>query len=52
MLLKMLHVIYAAMSEAFNKGTALNYHKRTPENSTPTTIEEFAKVFAQAYQNS
>jgi uncharacterized protein YbjT (DUF2867 family) len=44
--------LFNGLSESLNKGTALNAHKRTPENTSPTTIEEFAKVFAQAYQNS
>jgi uncharacterized protein YbjT (DUF2867 family) len=37
------------MAEAFNNGEALNDYKRTPENTTPTTIEEFAKTFAYVY---
>lgn len=42
--------LYNQMSESFNNGKAMNDYKRTPENSTPTSIHDFAKVFAQAFK--
>ena len=33
------------MSEAFNTGKAMTAHTRTRDNTTPTTLEEFAKTF-------
>jgi uncharacterized protein YbjT (DUF2867 family) len=44
--------LYNQMSESFNNGKAMNDYRRTPENSTPTRVEDFAKVFAGAYKNS
>jgi len=44
--------LYNQMSESFNNGKAMNAHKRTSENSTPTSIQDFAKVFAGAYKSS
>ena len=44
--------LYNQMAESFNNGKAMNEYKRTPENSTPTSIKDFAKVFAQAFKNS
>jgi uncharacterized protein YbjT (DUF2867 family) len=44
--------LYNQMAESFNNGKATNEHKRTPENSTPTSVADFAKTFAGAYQNS
>ncbi len=44
--------LYNQMSESFNNGKAFSDYKRTPENSTPTRIEDFAKVFAGAFKNS
>jgi uncharacterized protein YbjT (DUF2867 family) len=41
--------LFNGLSEAINNGTALNAHTRTPENSSPTSIEEFAQVFAHVY---
>ncbi len=41
--------LFNGLAEAMNSGKALNAHKRTSANSTPTTLEEFAKVFAHAY---
>ena len=41
--------LFNELSEGMNSGKALNAHKRTKENSTPTTMAEFAKVLAQAY---
>lgn len=40
---------YVEMYRAFNDGL-IKPLPRKPENNTPTTIEEFAKVFAAAYQ--
>ena len=37
------------MSKDMNEGEMLNDYKRTPENSTRTSIEEFASGFAAAY---
>jgi uncharacterized protein YbjT (DUF2867 family) len=44
--------LYNQMAESFNNGKAMNDYKRTPENSTPTSIKDFAKVFAVVYKNS
>lgn len=44
--------LYNQMLESFNNGKAMNDHKRTRENSTSTSIQDFAKVFAVAYKNS
>jgi hypothetical protein len=35
-----------------NNGTALNAHHRTAENTTLTSIEEFAQWFANAYSQA
>jgi uncharacterized protein YbjT (DUF2867 family) len=40
---------YVEMYRAFNEGL-IKPVPRKPENNTPTTIEEFAKTFAAAYQ--
>ncbi|MCX6265785.1 MAG: NAD(P)H-binding protein [Bacteroidetes bacterium] len=40
------------LAKAINDGTLLNGHIRSAENSTATTYEEFANVFAWVYQNS
>ncbi len=34
---------------AFNDGLVVHEEERSPENTTPTTIEEFAQTFAQVY---
>jgi len=44
--------LYNAMSEGFNNGSALNAHRRTPENSTPTSIEDFIGVFVHVFNHS
>ena len=44
--------LYNGLAEGLNKGYVLNDHKRTPENSSPTSIDEFAKVFVQVFNNS
>lgn len=44
--------LYNQMAESFNNGKAMNDFKRTPENSTPTRVEDFARLFAGAYKNS
>jgi uncharacterized protein YbjT (DUF2867 family) len=41
--------LFNGLSEAVNNGTAFNAHTRTPDNSSPTSIEEFAHVFAHVY---
>jgi len=43
---------FVQMTDCFNSGEAFNAHTRTPENSTPTTFEEFARNFVYAYQHS
>jgi uncharacterized protein YbjT (DUF2867 family) len=43
--------LYNQMSESFNNGKALNDYRRTKENTTPTSIHDFAKVFAAAFRN-
>ncbi len=44
---------YNELFDALNKGTYLNDYQRTPENTTPTTLEQFAKnEFAPAFLNS
>ena len=43
--------LFNELSEAMNNGKALNAHKRTFGNSTPTTLEEFAKIFAKSFQS-
>lgn len=41
---------YNELFDALNKGTYLNDYQRTAENTTPTTLEQFAKnEFAPAY---
>jgi uncharacterized protein YbjT (DUF2867 family) len=44
--------LYSALSKSFNNGTALNDHKRIPQNSTTTTIQEFSHVFAHVFRSS
>jgi uncharacterized protein YbjT (DUF2867 family) len=45
--------LFNEMNRGFNEGTVRPTQKRTRENMTPTTLEEFARqVFAQAYKNS
>jgi len=36
--------------KAINSGDILPYFQRTPENTTATSIEEFAQWFAAAYK--
>jgi uncharacterized protein YbjT (DUF2867 family) len=40
------------LSDGMNNGKVLNAHKRTTENTTPTSLEDFSKIFALAFQNS
>jgi len=40
------------LARAMNDGSALNAYQRTPENSTPTTIEDFSKNFAAIFDKS
>jgi uncharacterized protein YbjT (DUF2867 family) len=42
--------LFNGLSEAMNNGKALNGHKRTWESTTPTSLEEFAKIFAKSLQ--
>jgi len=43
---------YTELFDALNSGNYLNDYQRTPENTTPTSIEDFAKEFAVAYQQA
>jgi len=38
--------------KSMNEGLVQGAHTRTPENTTPTTAEEFALVFRDVYENS
>ncbi|MEI6886229.1 MAG: NmrA family NAD(P)-binding protein [Bacteroidota bacterium] len=38
--------------KAMNEGNALSVHERTAANTTPTTAEEFALLFRDAYENA
>lgn len=38
------------LAEGLNNGVVLENVDRTPDNTTPTTVEEFARVFAQAFK--
>ena len=40
--------LYNQMAESFNNGKAMNEHKRTPENSTPTSVQDFAKSICRS----
>lgn len=40
---------YVEMSRGFNEGRVVPTERRSKDNSTPTTLEEFAKTFAAAY---
>ncbi len=44
--------LYVEMSRAFNEGHVRFLEPRSPRNSTPTTLEEFAQDFAAAYRAS
>jgi uncharacterized protein YbjT (DUF2867 family) len=41
---------YVELARAFNEGTWRPTEKRSPSNTTPTTLEEFTKKFAVAYK--
>jgi len=41
--------LFIEMYDALNDGLVAHEEERSPENTTPTTIEEFAQVFAHAY---
>ena len=43
---------YVQFSKASNEGILLGDYQRKTEYTTPTSIEDFAKEFAYAYQNS
>jgi uncharacterized protein YbjT (DUF2867 family) len=43
---------FIRMNDSFNSGEAFNAHTRTPENTTPTTFEDFARNVVYAYQHS
>jgi uncharacterized protein YbjT (DUF2867 family) len=44
--------LLAEMYESLNLEVMVPSEMRTPENSTPTTLEEFAKTFAAVYEQS
>jgi uncharacterized protein YbjT (DUF2867 family) len=44
--------LYVEMSKALNEGRFAAGIPRTPENTTPTSIEEFAGLFAQIYHDA
>jgi uncharacterized protein YbjT (DUF2867 family) len=37
------------LAEGVNNGVVMEHYQRTPENTTPTSIEDFAKEFAQHF---
>jgi uncharacterized protein YbjT (DUF2867 family) len=41
--------LIVGLSDGVNNGVVLEDYKRTPDNTTKTSIEEFAKEFAQLY---
>ncbi len=43
---------YIEMNQAFNEGLVKPQAKRSPENTTATTFEQFAEEFAQAYDRN
>lgn len=38
-------------NDSMNEGRIFDVVRRTPENTTPTSLEEFAHIFAQVYKN-
>lgn len=42
--------LYVTMTQAFNEGVVKPRDGRTPENTTPTRLEDFASELAHAYQ--
>jgi uncharacterized protein YbjT (DUF2867 family) len=44
--------LFVEMSAALNEGLFAAGRPRTPENTTPTAIEEFAETFAVAFESS
>lgn len=43
--------LFNEMYRGFNEGTLKPSQPRTPETTTPTSIEDFSKIFAAAYKN-
>ncbi|MBM2815952.1 MAG: azoB 2 [Ignavibacteria bacterium] len=43
--------LFNGLAKAINEGTALTDHVRTRQNTTATTMEDFAKTFAYLYNN-
>lgn len=43
---------YNELLASFNNGDYLNDYKRTPENTTSTSIEDFSTEFAEAYKQA
>jgi hypothetical protein len=44
--------LFVEMSKALNDGLFAVNRPRTPDNTTPTSIEEFAEIFARAFAAS
>ena len=44
--------LYAEMDKAFDDGIVRSVEGRNDANTTPTTLEQFADVIAQAYHGS
>jgi uncharacterized protein YbjT (DUF2867 family) len=44
--------LFIEMSRGFNEGVAQPTQGRNPQTTTPTSIEEFAKTFAEIYKSS
>jgi uncharacterized protein YbjT (DUF2867 family) len=42
---------FVALNRAFNEKTVMKTKARDAKNTTPTTLEEFAKTFAAAYKS-
>ncbi len=42
---------YVEMTRAFNEGVVVPRNGRTSSNSTPTTFEQFADGFGEAYRD-
>ena len=43
---------YVEMAKGFNEGIIIGVEPRSPENTTPTSLEDFAGTFAAAYNAS
>lgn len=43
---------FTEFTKLINEGAVQNFYTRTPENTTPTSIEQFATTFKNAYESS